>query len=143
MIMASSCIQRFAHFVSYNCFSFLSTGDFEFKLDDVCDSRRDDVSRDDWADATGSSGENDVAGLQREVLGDGGDESGNVEDHVTSRGSLALLRVHFQPQFHVVRIGNRRLGMTERKSQLIPCQELFRCPNVGNRFTKNYVGHFL
>ena len=90
----------------------------ELELNNIGDSRGNEVSRFDGPDAAGSSGEDDVAALQREILGDGGDESRDVEDHVSSRSALPIRRVHFQPQFHVVRIRNRGLrGRRKRRGR--------------------------
>ena len=71
--------------------------DLKLELNDICDARGDDVACADRADAAGSSGENDVAALKSEVLGDGGDESRNVENHVTRGTALTILGIHFQP----------------------------------------------
>ena len=91
-------------------FEFLFTGDFELELDEVSDACGDDIPGANWADAARSSSENHVAALKSKVFGDGGDESGNIEDHVASRSSLTILGIHLQPQLDVVGIRQRRLS---------------------------------
>ena len=71
--------------------------DLKLELNDICDAGCDNVAGADWADAAGSSGEDDVAALKSEVLGNCGDESRNVENHVTRGTALTILGIHFQP----------------------------------------------